>query len=180
MNIRIANHPIRLELRTFRPTGGSCAIVHGSEHDTYRYLKTCVHQPSVMAELRRLLAERGARPLASDDDVLHAAAAGIMMERLFLVQAEQVPGAGGTVDGMAQEAPVEALKRPAVRAPAPLPAPCKRQVTEAPPPAPELTAFLEQDVQAAGMEQAAVNATPFCEVCERARREAAGAEAPAP
>lgn len=172
MNIRIANHPVRLELRTFRPTGGNCAIVHGTEHDTYRYLKASIRQPSVMAELRALLAERGARPMASDDDVLHAAAAGIMMERLFLVQAEQSAGAGSTADAMAPAVPVEALKRPAVRPPAPLPAPCKPQATEAPTVAPELTASLEQDVQAAGMEQASVNATPFCEVCERARRTA--------
>lgn len=176
MQLRVSDHPVRLELRAFRPASGASAIVHSTERDTYRYLKAHIRQPSVMAELRRLLAERGACPMASDDDVLHEAAARIMMQRLFLIQAEQSRAAGGVADGAAQADPVEALKRPAVRPPAPLPPPRKPQVTEAPPPVPELTAALEQDAQAASLELASAHATPFCQVCDRARP--AGADAP--
>lgn len=168
MNIRIATYPFRLELRAFRPAGDHCAIVHGTEHDTYRYLKAHIRQPSVMAELRRLLAERGARPMMSDDDVLHEAAQGIMMERLFLIQAKPAAAAGFATGAVEQDAPAGGHKRPAVRPPAPLPPPRKPPAAEAPPPAPESTAALEQDAQAASLEQAAALAVPFCDVCERA------------
>jgi hypothetical protein len=169
MNIRLSDHPVRLELRAFRPGTGNSAIVHSTEHDTYRYLKTHLHQPSALAELRQLLAARGARPMASDDDVLHEAAAGIMMEKLFLIQPQQSTAVGVTADAATRETPVEAYKRPAVRPPPPLPPPGKPAMKEAPPPEPELTALLEQDVQAAGLEQAAAGAMPFCAVCDRAQ-----------
>lgn len=169
MHIRISTHPVRLELRAFRPAGNNCAIVHSTEHDTYRYLKAHIRQPSIVAELRKLLAGRGARPMVSDDDVLHEAALEIMMERLFLIQAQQAAAAGFATGEAEQDAPAEAPRRPAVRPPAPLPPPRKPEFTETPPPAPESTAALAQDVQAASLELAAAQAVPFCEVCERAR-----------
>lgn len=181
MNLCISDHPLRLELQLFRPVGGATAIVHSSEQQTYRYLKAHVRQPSAMAALRQLLAQRGARHLASDDDVLHDAAAKIMMQRLFLIHPERAPAGITVADDGAP--PAEADKRPAVRPPAPLPPPRTRQAAQVAQaaqgadaaPEPELTALLAQDVQAASMEQAAQHGTPFCAVCERERERARNA-----
>jgi hypothetical protein len=128
-----------------------------------------------MAALRQLLAQRGARYLVSDDDVLREAAAKIMTERLFLIHPEREPAGIALVEDAPP--PAEVSKRPAVRPPAPLPPPRKQQTAQAveAAPEPELTALLAQDVQAASMEQAAQNGTPFCAVCERARNAARNA-----
>lgn len=168
MNVRISDHPVRLELSVFRAAGGAGSVQHGSANDVYRYLKASSRR-SAPEELRELLARHSSRVLRSDDDLWREAAAQVMMGKLFLIQPQvSAPAGGAAVE--AAEAPVaERPKRPGMSPPPPLPPPRRPAVTEAPLAAPEQTAFLEQDVQAAALEQAAVSGTPFCEVCEKAK-----------
>ena len=172
MNVRISDHPVRLELSVFRATGGAGLVQHTSANDVYRYLKASSSR-SAPAELRELLARHSGRTLRSDDDLWREAAAQVMMGQLFLIQPQTRTQAGGAAVEAAEAPVAERPKRPGMSPPPPLPPPRRPAVTEAPQAEPELTAFLEQDVQAA------VNGTPFCEVCEKAKAARAAAEAAA-
>lgn len=180
MNVCLSDQPDRLELSIFRARGAYGAVAHGSAQEVYRYIKARTSRIGAAAELRELMAKQGARNLRTDDDVLREVASQVMLGRLFLLLGEQRPAVSpGTGDPDAPPAPAERPKRPAVSPPPPLPPPRKAAATEAPPPEPEVTAALAQDVQAAALEEAAKDGTPFCEVCEKARaaREAAAADA---
>lgn len=168
MNVRISDHPLRLELSVFRASGGAGMVQHGSANDVYRYLKASSGR-GAPEELRELLARHSSRALRSDDDLWREAAAQVMMGKLFLIQPQAAAAAGGAAVEAADAPLAERPKRPGMTPPAPLPPPRRPAVTEAPQAEPEQTAFLEQDVQAATLEQAAVNGTPFCEVCEKAK-----------
>jgi hypothetical protein len=176
MNVCLSNHPDRLELSVFRARGAYGTVMHGSAQEVYRYIKARTSRMGAASELRELLVKQGARNLNSDDDVLREAASQVMLGRLFLLLGEQEGGTGsGPADPEAPPAPAERPKRPGMSAPPPLPPPRKPAVTEAPAPEPEITAALAQDVQAAALEQAAKDGTPFCEVCAKAAAEAAEA-----
>lgn len=177
MNVRISDHPVRLELSVFRASGGAGSVQHANANDVYRYLKASSGRAAAPEELRELLARHSSRALRSDDDVWREAAAQVMMGQLFLIQRQTRSQAGGAAVEADAVPAAERPRRPGVSPPPPLPPPRKPAVTEAPQPEPELTAFLEQDVQAATLEQAALNGTPFCEVCEKARAARAAAEA---
>ncbi|KQX01394.1 hypothetical protein ASC94_01825 [Massilia sp. Root418] len=170
MNVCLSDHPDRLELSIFRARGAYGSVAHGSAQEVYRYIKARTSRIGAAAELREMLARQGARNLRSDEDVLREAASQVMLGRLFLLLGEQRPAVSpGTGDPDAPPAPPERPKRPGVSPPPPLPPPRKAAATEAPPPEPEMTAALAQDVQAAALEEAARDGTPFCEVCEKAK-----------
>ena len=170
MNVCLSDQPDRLELSIFRARGAYGAVAHGSAQEVYRYIKARTSRIGAAAELRELLVKQGARNLPTDDDVLREVASQVMLGRLFLLLGEQRPAVSpGTGDPDAPPAPAERPRRPAVSPPPPLPPPRKAAATEAPPPEPEVTAALAQDVQAAALEAAAKDGTPFCEVCEQAR-----------
>ncbi|CAN7329748.1 hypothetical protein LJR289_001770 [Pseudoduganella sp. LjRoot289] len=179
MNVRISDHPFRLELSVFRASGGAGSVQHANANDVYRYLKASNGRASAPDDLRELLGRNSTRALRSDEDLWREAAAQVMMGQLFLIQQQTRSQAGGAAVDAAEGPVAERPKRPGVSPPPPLPPPRKPAVTEAPQPEPELTALLEQDVQAAALEQAAENGTPFCEVCEKAKAARAQADADA-
>lgn len=164
MNIRLCERPYRVELSVFRGSNAGGAVVHSSAQEVYHYLKARTGPFSVTDELRQFLAEEGVDSLRPDDDVLREVAAQVMMGRLFLIQTEQTTGDGAVVEAvMDAPARVVELSKPPGRSPPP-----RRPVApEAPQPALEQTALIEQDVQAAALELAAVDGTPFCSVCEK-------------
>jgi hypothetical protein len=180
MNVCLSDHPDRLELSIFRARGAYGTVVHGSAHEVFRYIKARTSRSGAAAELRELLARQDAPILRSDDEVLREVASQVMLGRLFLLLGEQRKAVSpGTGDPDAPPAPADRPKRPGVSPPPPMPPPRKAAATEAPAPETEVTAALAQDVQAAALEAAARDGTPFCEVCEKARaaREAADADA---
>jgi hypothetical protein len=177
MNVCLSDHPDRLELSIFRARGAFGTVAHGSAQEVYRYIKARTSRIGATGELRELLAKQGAGNLRTDDDVLREAASQVMLGRLFLLLGDQRPAMSPGA-GIAEppEAPPPPPKRPGMSPPPPLPPPRKPAVTEAPAQEPEITAALAQDVQAAALEQAAQDGTPFCEVCAKAAAEAEQAE----
>lgn len=167
MRVCICERPFRLELSTFRATGAAITIVHANAHEAREYLQSRARPPFAVDQLRKLLEGRGARRLASDDEVWREAAAQLMAGRLYLTQSEEKTFHAAAIADLAATAP--APKRPIVSPSPPLPPPRKQEPEALPPPEPDVTARLEQDVQAGALEQAAKDGTPFCEVCEKAR-----------
>ncbi len=82
-----------------------------------------------------------------------------------LARTAALPPIPDSVPGTAEQAPP--TSRPAFREAPPPPPPTE--------PPPDELAHLEQDVQAAALEEAAEQGTPFCEECDERRRELAGA-----
>jgi predicted component of type VI protein secretion system len=174
MNVCISEQPIRLELSAFKGIGTT--VVHSNAHEAYGFLKSHADRPFAVAQMRTLLSSAGARNLDSDDEVWREAARRLVAGRLHLTMSEPVAAYGGELADNALPSPLSAPpKRSPVSAEKPVPPPRKRPpAEEAPAPEPEQTASLDQDVQAEALERAAAAGTPFCAMCEKARRLAAG------
>lgn len=166
MDVVLSDHPVRIVLSSMRSRAGAALITHNSTRDARSYLQSQASRPGVMDELRELVSNRAPQPLLSHDDVLHAVAVKVAMGQLFVLQLAPQTSAGLFEGGEPEPAPV--AKRPAVSSPAPVPPPTKpAPVTPAPTASPERTTALMQDVQAQSLEAAAVDGTPFCEICEK-------------
>jgi len=170
MNVCLREYPMRLELRSVKSGSDVTLIEHPSTLDAWHFLKSQTNQEQALPRIRALLTSHGATSFAADDDLWREVARQLMAKSLYLVMLDNSAGGyagAGANSAATYDAPP---KRAAVSAPAPLPPPSKKPPTsDAPAPAPDATAALEQDVQAASLEQAAVNATPFCAVCEKAK-----------
>jgi len=184
MDLCISNHPVRLELSRFQPADASIAITFAGQREAEQFLRAQAVLPTAMPALRELLATNGvAAP--GDDAVWRGVALLLVTRRLHLVRRTAPSGGRSGAATAAPPAPAPGPKRGAVAATPPVPPPSGAKAAD-PPPAQEVerTAALDQDVQAAGLEQAHAGAKPFCAVCEKLRQErerqqAAGAEQPA-
>jgi len=132
----------------------------GASEEGMRYLRAILDEGSAGAQ--------GAS--FADEDVLAALAEQIAQDKLTLVALR--PG----------EAPVPPLQGEAAAEPAPealppeeaeAPPPAESTPPAAAEPADEMLASLDAAAQAATLVQAAEEGTPFCEVCEKARTQAA-------
>lgn len=188
MRICISQLPQRLEVRARHD--GASADRHESvvplrhPDEAQSYLRRNCTRPSAIGELRQLAAEgRQNASALSDEEVLAAIGRQLANGRLILVSGASTPPAtGGGTDAAAVPQPSAPPRRPPTMAPSsvlppPRPAPVPSPVAAAP----EEFADVEQDSQAATLEQAADSGVPFCEVCEKAKAEArekatAGAE----
>lgn len=178
MRICIANSPQRLEVRASHD--GASADRHETlvplrrPEEAQAFLRRHCTRPSAISQLRQLATDgrHGAAAL-SDEEVLASVGRQIANGRLMLVSgAATPPSSAGGVDAAAPP-PAAPPRRPPTMAPSaalppPRPAPAPSPVAAAP----EDFADVEQDSQAATLEQAADSGTPFCEVCEKAKAEA--------
>ncbi|GGZ01158.1 hypothetical protein ACFFTM_09120 [Pseudoduganella plicata] len=172
MDICLSTHPVRLALSRFPPADASQAITFAAQREAEQFLRAQAVPPTALPALRDLLAANGAAAPAGDDAIWRGLALLLVTRRLHLVR-RTVPS-GGRSGATADEAPapVPGPKRGAVSATPPVPPPSGSKTAEpAAEPVVERTAALDQDVQAAGLEQAHAGAKPFCAVCEQRRQE---------
>jgi hypothetical protein len=172
MDICISTHPVRLELSRFPPADPGHAITFAAQREAEQFLRTQAVPPTALPALRELLAANGVAAPAGNDAVWRGVALLLVTRRLHLVR-RTVPSSGRS-GAAADEAPAPAPgpKRGAVSATPPVPPPSGSKAAE--PVAEsvvERTAALDQDVQAAGLEQAHAGAKPFCAVCEQLRQD---------
>ena len=185
MDICISTHPVRLELSRFPPADASQAIAFPAQREAEQFLRTQAVPPTAMPALRDLLAANGMAAPTGDDAVWRGVALLLVTRRLHLVRRTAPSGGRSGAAAAEAPAPAPAPRRGAVSAVPPVPPPSgSKAVDPAPAPIVERTAALDQDVQAAGLEQAHAGVKPFCAVCEqlrqeRERQQAAGGEQPA-
>jgi hypothetical protein len=139
------------------------------------FLRRHCSRRSALGELRQLATDgRLGTSGLSDEEVLASVGRRLASGQLILVSVPvpaSVPASGGGVEAGAGAAPPMPPRRPPTMAPSasllpPHPAPAPARVAAAP----EDFAGVEQDSQAAALEQAAASGVPFCEVCEKARK----------
>ena len=180
MRICISHVPQRLEVRQ-RHDGASAdrhetvvPLRHPDEAQSF--LRRHCTRPAAIDQLRQLATDgrQGAAAL-SDDEVLASVGRQLALGRLLLISGSATPPASaGGVDAGAAPPPSAPPRRPPSMAPSSsLPPPRPGPVASPPAAAPEDFADVEQDSQAATLEQGAQNGTPFCEVCEKAKAQAA-------
>jgi len=185
MDICISTHPVRLELSRFPPADAGQAITFAAQREAEQFLRTQAVPPTALPALRDLLAANGVAAPPGIEAVWRGVALLLVTRRLHLVRRTVPSGGRSGAAADAAPAPAPVPKRGAVSATLPVPPPSGAKGAEpAAAPAVERTAALDQDVQAAGLEQAHVGAKPFCAVCEQLRQErerqaAGGGEQPA-
>lgn len=167
MDVIVSDQPVRLVLSSTQVRPGAARISHRSARETYTYLRSRVHRPGVVNELRELVRKTGLQPLSDREDVWHVVASKVSQGELFLLQIEPQTAGGWVLP--AADVSAAAPRRLTVSEAPPLPPPAKRaRQDDAPAPPREHEIALLQDVQAQSLEQAAFTGTPFCEVCAQA------------
>lgn len=174
MRICLSQFPHRIELRrrgdAGDPGAGNDVLPAPSLHAAFSQLQRYCRDSPAIGQLGLVagLADR-----SSQDEVLRAIAAGVASGRFLLVRVAST-GGGNAPAGAGAPPPAPAAtapRRPAVREQAPLPPPSRKPGPSAVVEEPNDMADVAQDVQAAALEDAAQQGTPFCEVCEKARQE---------
>jgi len=170
MRTCISQGPPRVEIRSQTDAAlanrGETVLPVQGVLDAVAVLRRHCRDRQAAAALRQL----AGGPTGTGEEALRAVAAQLAAGRLILVACERMTSRAAATDGAADNNVVERERRPPVREPAPLPPPRRPSPVAAPAPEAELADDLAQDVQAAALEQAAADGTPFCEVCRAAAR----------